>query len=312
MKKQGFTPAPQRAQRHPIKERRLGKSPHQNLWCGDKASARLVRGFTVIELLVVIAIIGLLSSVVLVALDLPGKKAQARLAKTLEFSQTMQSAIGDELVGSWTFENVDNGKTPDMSGYNNEGTIYGATQVDGLKLASGAGTGKALSFDGQDDYIMFGQILPADKINPFTFSAWAQQNASSYWYTIIGTNSSYAQIGFSYGQIAVGQNGGGAGWWLTGPIATVGQWYHIVGVYDGANASLYVNGELKAGPVAKSFTYNHGISMIGRYSSVGGEWMNGLIDEVRIYSKALTLAEIQKQYAAGVERHQNLAAVNIF
>ena len=76
------------------------------------------KGFTVIELLVVIAIIGLLSSVVLVSLDLPGKKAQARLAKTLEFSQSIQNAIGDELVGSWTFENVAGGKTQDMSGYN--------------------------------------------------------------------------------------------------------------------------------------------------------------------------------------------------
>ena len=262
------------------------------------------KGFTIIELLVVIAIIGLLSSVVLVSLDLPGKRRQANLAKTLEFSQTIQSAIGDELVGSWTFENVAGGKTPDMSGYNNVGTIYGASQADGLKLASGVGTGKALSFDGLDDYVSMGQILPVDKTTPFTFSAWAKPSTSSGWRTIVGNDGSYAQIGFyAYegGLISFGQNGGG-GWWLMGPAATVGQWHYIVGTFDGANASLYVNGKLEAGPTAKSFTFDHRVSYIGR-AFYAGEWMNGSVDEVRIYSKALTLAEIQKQYAAGAERH---------
>ena len=257
------------------------------------------KGFTLLELLVVIAIIGVLASIVLVSYS--GYADKARIAKTPSWAGSINHSLGDRAVGVWSFDNINGATVYDDSGNNNTGTAYGSPAVaDGV-------VGKALSFDGVNDYVIFGQVLPTDKTKPFTFSAWAKQNASSYYYTIIGTNSSYAQISFNYGLISFGQNGGGGGWWIYGPTATVGQWYHIVGTYDGVNASLYVNGELKAGPVAKSFTYNHGISILGRYYSAGGEWMNGSVDDVRIYGAALTQAQIQQYYANGLKTHQNLA-----
>ncbi len=256
-------------------------------------------GFTLLELLIVIAIIGILAGVVLVSFPSASKKA--KLANALRFSDNVRGSLQPDMVAWWKFDEAPGATIAKDTWWNQlDGTVVGATFVEGIK-------NNALSFDGVDDWVSLPQALPSDKTKPFTFSAWAKQNASSYWYTIIGTNSSYAQIGFSYGQIVFGQNGGGAGWWLSGPTAIVGQWYYIVGAYDGVNASLYVNGELKAGPTVKSFTNNHGISMIGRYSSVGGEWMKGLIDDVQIYSVALPLAVIQQLYADGLKDHQNLA-----
>lgn len=79
------------------------------------------KSFTLIELLVVIAIIGLLSSIVLVNIGLPGQRQKARIAKTLEFSSSIQNALGSEAVGIWTFDN----NAFDTSGYGNNGTIYG-------------------------------------------------------------------------------------------------------------------------------------------------------------------------------------------
>ena len=279
------------------------------------------QGFTVIELLVVIAIIGLLSSIVLVALDLPGKKAQARLAKALEFSQSIQSAIGDELVGSWTFESVAGGKTPDMSGYNNVGTIYGASQVDGLKLASGVGTGKALSFDGVDDYVNCGSGVSLNITSVITIEAWIKSNSVSgakpdIIYSDTGT-------GFDYGNILRLDNNGKVVFFFdTGSdsynaasdagVVSSNQWTHIVGTFQSGVINIFVNGKQYTPTVTYNVGYarNFAGGQIGRLSA---SWptqysFNGLIDEVRIYSKALTLAEIQKQYAAGLERHQNLAA----
>ena len=81
-----------------------------------------------------------------------------------------------------------------------------------------------------------------------------------------------------------------------------GFWHHVVGVYDGSLASdnikLYVDGELQ------SVTYNHtdNILDIPAQLSVGcnngetGDCFSGDIDEVRIYNRALTPAEIEYLY----------------
>ena len=55
------------------------------------------QGFTLIELLVVIAVIGLISSIVLVQIKTPRGKAQ--IAKSLQFSKTIQNVLGSEGVG---------------------------------------------------------------------------------------------------------------------------------------------------------------------------------------------------------------------
>jgi len=263
------------------------------------------KGFTIIELLVVIAIVGLLSSIVLVALDLPGKKAQARLAKTLEFSQSIQSAIGDELVGSWTFENVAGGKTSDMSGYNNVGTIYGATPADGLKIASGAGTGKALSFDG-NDYIEIPYSaslnLPA---NNETVLFWVKHNGSS--------NIFFETSGWSrrlFGNSWVFTDAGGQYYSLSADGSNDGNW-HLVGyTISGRTIKSYVDGKQMSEITTQANICCAATSWwIGRVC--GGSscdlYYIGLVDEVRIYNKALTLAEIQKQYAEGLLKHKVLA-----
>ncbi len=89
------------------------------------------------------------------------------------------------------------------------------------------------------------------------------------------------------------------------PIAADGQsWYHIVGVQDPVNSivSLYVNGVLAA-TVPHSFTgvTSNGPLLIGdRSAGGGGQALNGRIDEVAIYDRTLTPAEITQHYQAGL------------
>jgi hypothetical protein len=67
----------------------------------------------------------------------------------------------------------------------------------------------------------------------------------------------------------------------------------LAATYDGATLRLYVNGTL-ASSLARSGSINTSNSPLRLGgNSIWGEWFNGLIDEVRIYNRALTQPEIQ-------------------
>ena len=75
---------------------------------------------------------------------------------------------------------------------------------------------------------------------------------------------------------------------------TTGAWAHLATTYDGATQRLYVNGVevasfAQSGPLKASAS----ALRIGG-NNVWGEFFDGLIDEVRVYNRALSAAEIQK------------------
>ena len=70
--------------------------------------------------------------------------------------------------------------------------------------------------------------------------------------------------------------------------------------YDGSNLRIFLNGTQTAQQaVSGSITTSTGALGIGG-NSVWGEWFNGWIDEVRIYNKALTAAQIQADMTAPI------------
>jgi hypothetical protein len=75
-------------------------------------------------------------------------------------------------------------------------------------------------------------------------------------------------------------------------------WHHLAGTYNGSQIKLYVDGELKTttdyvGSIA-SDTNNVNL---GKSSDFTDRWYNGLLDDVRIYSRALSQEEVA--YLAG-------------
>src|SRR5262249_8158535 len=75
-----------------------------------------------------------------------------------------------------------------------------------------------------------------------------------------------------------------------------GLWYHVAGVYDGASLILYVNGVFQASVAHSGAWAAGGTTAIGRGKYNGGitDFFPGLIDDVRLYSRALTGAEIAR------------------
>jgi hypothetical protein len=87
----------------------------------------------------------------------------------------------------------------------------------------------------------------------------------------------------------------------------MGEWVHVTGVFkSGEYIRLYENGDLVAEEISSvptALSYSSNSLVIGRRSSqTQSEW-DGMIDEVRVSSKALSTAEVQAEYNRGSYTH---------
>lgn len=262
-------------------------------------------GFTLVELLVVIAVIGLLSAIVLVALT--GPREKARITGILDFEAQVNHYLGAEARGVWNFDDC---TARDLSGYGNEGAINGATACssDTPHAVAGQGNGKnSMRFTaGGDDISMSpGPVIAGNQI---TMSLWVYPQAGNYAAIV----SKYV-YGLEYNPGCGGTclrfqiyNGSEVQLDSVANTIAVNAWSHVAGVYDGADMRIYVNGNQVATRPATGNIIDGWNLMMGR-SPVNANQFAGFIDEVRVYSQALTQTEIQKHYADGLEKRKNLA-----
>jgi len=209
------------------------------------------------------------------------------------------------LVGYWAFEEGSGNIAYDVSGYANNGT-FGTYMVTSTDAWTTGKIGQALQFDGTDDYVDCGTGSSLDITDAITLEAWVKAEAFVSDAGIIGKN--YGDSVYPYflwvmsdGKVRLNSYGVDAEHrWLilsSQPITT-GSWYHIVGTFNTANANLYINGEAET-PVGVGYPLptNTKDVWIGKYVYLDS--FNGVIDEVRIYNRALSAAEIRYHYNRG-------------
>lgn len=264
------------------------------------------KSFTLIELLVVIAIIGLLASIVVVNVNSARDKAQ--IAKNIQFSSSIYNSLGSEALGFWDFNALAGGQVKDISGNGNNGVVTGATPAASLTF-SGGNLGNALSFDGIDDNVQINLFLPTQTYYKVTMSAWIKPYQSNS-RAIIG-RAHCDEIILDGGTITYYSKYQDATYdSINGSGIKLNEWNFIAAGVDQNTGKIFlsVNGTYLAistgsGNINKKlFT---GTSYIGKEPTAcfNPNLFNGLIDEVGIYSAALTSAEIQKLYAEGLPRY---------
>ncbi|MGH2969280.1 MAG: LamG-like jellyroll fold domain-containing protein, partial [Solirubrobacteraceae bacterium] len=194
-------------------------------------------------------------------------------------------------VASYGFEEAAGDVATDQYG-GNDGTIDGATRVDNGVF------GRALSFESSGDIVSAPEDSSLHVGSGMTLEAWVKPTAATDWRTVIFRESAggldyalYSNTPDDVPHAHLGNNGesGADGQHDVDP----GQWTHLSATYDGNLLRLYVDGEL-AGAKALSGDLSEapGPLTIGA-NHVWGEEFRGLIDEVRVYNRALTREEIR-------------------
>ena len=246
------------------------------------------QAFTLIELLVVISILGILASVVLISME--GATDQAEQKKAMEFSHTVRVSLGADLVGEWTF---DDGTARDSSGYDNNGAVVGdPIQIDGI-------FGDAMEFDGTDDRIDCGSSF--DLPTAFTIETWVKPDVYGSLDYVVWRNDDRPGIRMGNNKWLLMVDGNNGNSIYSTSNVTIGVWTHLVLTFDGTVSRAYVNGTEENSK--NDSTYTQGTTF-----SIGGDAnpdrrFHGKIDEVRIYNRALSSAEIEKHYTQGAVNH---------
>ena len=210
------------------------------------------------------------------------------------------------LLGWWPGE----GNALDVQG---PGFEHG-TLRNGAGFAAGK-VGQAFDLDGVDDYVSFGDIF--DGLNGgFTLGAWIKTTATvgnkvivaKYWTTgsswLMRTNEDDPRrVDFTVCSPDCTTLAGHAVQLISTSNINDGGWHFIAAAFDGSTQRLYVDGVLEASETNTNPAWpdNHHFC-IGAACGPGGEVFanfSGLIDEVEIFDRALSQAEIQSIYDAG-------------
>lgn len=175
-------------------------------------------------------------------------------------------------------------------------------------------SGYALDFNGTDQYIDLPNGLTSN-FNDFTFETWFYTNANASWARLLDFGSSTTVNMFltpSYSvtnipRFAITTNGNLGEQQLTAPTALVqNKWYHIAVTIDDASntGTMYINGVQVAQNTSMTLTPSSlGITTnnyLGK-SQYDDPYLNGEMDEVRIWNKALSQSEIRDWMCKKVE-----------
>lgn len=214
------------------------------------------------------------------------------------------------LVGFWSFNGPDvvNGRVMDRSGNTNHGT---PNSIATTTFYTTGKVGQGVQFDGVNDTVSVPDNTVFDNTSQLTISLWVKPTlldgqprgivskragpATSYSYSMFffTNNNLYIDIDDSTERFS------------SNTAFKVGQWYHIVLVYDGTlsagqRAKLYVNGVLDVTSTeASSSIPDEASDLVLGFLTAGSAYFQGNIDDTRIYNRAFSASEVNRLYNSG-------------
>jgi thiol-disulfide isomerase/thioredoxin len=249
--------------------------------------------------------------------------------------QLLQAAKDSNLVGWWKFDETEGNTAVDSSGNGNDGTLVG----NPVWRPQGGEIGGAIEFSRKGDYVKIANEPAFDITNQITISAWVA-SVPEGWTGIVtkrDTKANHRTIASQsppewMGIVTKGDSawcmsinpwinvfhfGVGLNDCLDGMNeASEGQWHHVACVYDGKKMRIYVDGTLdvsrgRTGPIATNdfpVCIGENIKLTKHFHFPS--W-HGLIDDVRIYNRALSKNEVAVLADLQVEAERAITAITI-
>jgi hypothetical protein len=206
---------------------------------------------------------------------------------------TAPAALADTpgLVAAYGFEEPSGTAAVDSAAGLNPGTLSGPT-----RSASGR-FGAALAFDGVNDRVDVADSASLDLTTGMTLEAWVRPDSGGWRTALLKERPgglAYALYSSTDSNTPSAELRTSASPETRGPSALpTGTWSHLATTYDGATLRLYVNGtQVSSKAVTGSLAVTTGALRIGG-NAIWGEYFAGVLDEVRVYNRALTAGEIQ-------------------
>ncbi|HEU0025243.1 MAG TPA: LamG-like jellyroll fold domain-containing protein, partial [Thermoleophilaceae bacterium] len=215
--------------------------------------------------------------------------------KTVAVTLTVNTAPppGTGPVGAWGFDETSGTSVSDASGHGNNGTISGAVRTTAGKA------GSALTFDGVNDWVTVADAASLDLTNRATLEAWVYPTAlGGAWRTALLKERTGHLAYALYANNDIARPSGhlftSADLYASGatqlPLNT---WSHLAMTWDGATQRLWLNGTQVASRAVTGTLPNGAGPLRFGGNSVWAEWFAGRLDEIRVYNRALTQAELQ-------------------
>jgi RHS repeat-associated protein len=233
--------------------------------------------------------------------NLIDRQAQVRRAamavfETLEPRQLLSAAF-------YGFEEGSGTTAADASGHGNTATLHG-----GVAWTTAGRDGSAVTLDGTSGYLQANSSANLQTSGAVTVAAWVRLNGTESDQKI-ASNEDGTAGGFKLGvyqgkvefEIRDASNQFSLNRWISGGTTLgTGTWYHVAGVYDptAGTISTYVNGMLdRQLTTTGTLAAGAGDLVVGRDSAQPGGYLDGSLDDLRVYDSALTASQISNLFS---------------
>lgn len=217
-------------------------------------------------------------------------------------------SLGNGLIGHWTLDgkNIDwsLNRAVDISPTANHGTFVNISTTSDIRIGK---IGQAIRFNGASTYLEIPRA-GATVSGAMTHAAWIKQDELADYRPIFGNIN--GQQG-SDGQSIMIKNSGSTN--NIGCVDVNGEvpngslqrhWHHVACVYDGTNEYVYLNGVLVTSGAAAYTTATENNVKVGAHNGATNTFFKGIIDDARIYNRALSGEEVKRLYLMGVSKRR--------